>query len=220
MNTCNVSSFIKILPLLAAGFPLAAQIEATDPGTGILVTDSVLYSGRRIAAGTERAEAIRALGGNVRVAQKARQTSAIALTAEFGRAVHAVHSVDMSLQMRAIRTGSPIPSPDESVEQVGAAITRLIVPRCGACWIEMVELALGKGETLRVVLQGPSRDALSVSAIVLDKSRNELRRDLYKPWTGRRYVYLADQASRITQEPGRLQVDQIDPSTGAVIPTP
>lgn len=214
-------SFISIAAaLLFAASPAIAQIEATDPGTGILVTDAILYSGRRIAAGTERAEAIRALGGKVHVSEKARQTSSIKLTADFGHAADVMRAVDMSLQMEAVRAGTPIPSPDESVSRVGTAVLKLLVPKCGACWLEMDEFALGKGETLRMVLLGPTREDLAVAAIVLDKSRNDLRRDLYKPWTGRRYVYLADHASRITQEPGRLAVESIDPSTGAVIPTP
>lgn len=202
-------------PLLFALFlvaPALSQIEATAPATGILIAPLILYRGQLLAAGLPRAEAVRILGP-VKTIVKPRQTSSSQLVADLETAATILYRLNEATIMRSIRLGQPRPEIDDRATQLGPAIVALIAPRCGLCWLEMLELPLEKGEALRVILLGPARDQLQVAAILLDKSKGQYA-DLAKPWSGRREAYLGPTAYRITQEPGVFKVEKLDPATG------
>jgi hypothetical protein len=197
------------MPIFIALLGLLSQIEATDPGTGLLMTDRILYKGASVAAGMDRAAALRQLGP-MKVIMKPRHVSAAWLLHDLETATSIARHVDMEIAMRSVRTGQPIPKPDETFERLGPAWTRLVAAPCGGvCSIELLEMPLDKGEKLRLVLVNGA-----VAAVTLDKSHNAYRRDLYKPWTGRRIVYQGDAAVLVTQAAGSLQVADLDLATG------
>lgn len=196
-----------LLAVVLLASAAAAQIEATDPGTGILIAGRVLYRGQLVAAGMPRADAVRTLG-QAKTIMKPRATSSAKLLAESAAAFGAVQHVEMQARMRAVRDGQPIPEPDETYQHIGPAWEQLVVARCGACWTELLAVPLGKGETLRLILIGPTRDQLAVAAVLLDKARNGVK-------TGRLIIYQGDHAVRLTQDPGVFKVEELDLGTGA-----
>lgn len=193
--------------------PITAQIEATDPGTGLLMTAKIRYAGQLLEPGVPRADALRILG-QVRTTEKLRQISSIKLAADLRRATTILYELNESAIMRNKRRGLARPVTDERANFIGPSFEKLIVAACGVCWLEVVEKQLGKREALRVVFLGPTRDQLAVAAVILDKTRNQVAAELEKPWTGTRLLLLGDRAVRLTQSAGQFTDEDIDLDTG------
>ena len=190
-----------------------AQIEVTQPGTGVLVSDVLLIGGKRLAAGMAKEPLLEALGAGAKGLGKPKQTSSLILIRELSQVIDLQYRSNAAEAGRRFWAGLPFQFND-SLEHVSTALTDMIVPKCGACWVQLVEKKLASREFLRAILIGPSGDSLTVAGFLLDKRGNAYSDIFDKPWSGVRDVYLVDKVKRLRQEPGVTAAEDLDLRTG------